>query len=32
VEASPEDCFRDAKIYVILLKWLYIAHRMTERT
>ena len=23
VEASPEDCFRDAKIYVMLLKWLY---------
>jgi hypothetical protein len=23
LEASPEDCFRDAKCYVILLKWLY---------
>jgi len=22
MEASPEDCFRDAKSYVILLKWL----------
>jgi hypothetical protein len=23
MEASPEDCFRDAKSYVTLLKWLY---------
>ena len=24
MEASPEDCFRDAKIYVMFLKWLCI--------